>query len=209
MERRFFDTSRLVSLTDGVAAISMTLLALKLSVPVVKEIQGSEGLWPEIRGLWREMLAYFLSFFIIALLWAYNHTVFRQIKKGNGTLLFLDMLYLLALSLMPFASALVANNFDERLAAIIYGGVLFLAAGANAAMFAYASWKRRLVDPDLEAGFIRRENRIAVWILVIVAAGAGLGYFQPWLTYVVLGGLVAFYWVSVVMGREGLSARRS
>ena len=139
-EKRFFETERIVAISDGVVAISMTLLVLTLSVPVVSEIADSEGLWPEIRGLWRETLAYLTSFFIIGLLWSYHHLVFRHIRQANGTLLFLNMLFLLAVSLMPFSSALVANNWDERLAAIVYGANLFLAATAIAASFAYASF---------------------------------------------------------------------
>lgn len=115
-----------------------------------------------MRGLWRESLAYLMSFFIVGLLWSYNHLVFRHIRRASGTLLLINMVFLLAISIMPFSSALVANNWDERLAAIVYGSTLFLAAAATSASFAYATYRRRRVDDDLEAGFIRRENTIAV-----------------------------------------------
>lgn len=207
-ERRYFDTHRMLAVTDGVLAISMTLLVLGLSVPIVKEIPDSQGLWPELRGLWREVLAYLMSFFIIGLLWSYNHLVFRHIRRANGTLLFLNMLYLLAVSIMPFSSALVANNWDERLAAIVYGASLFLAAAATAAMFAYATYRRRLVDSDLDEGFIHRENVIAVWLLLVLAVGAGLGFINPFLTYSVLGAVVVFYWATIALDREGVAAQR-
>jgi len=207
-ERRSFQTDRILSVSDGVVAISITLLALTLSVPVVKEISGSEGLWPELRGLWREVLAYVMSFFIVGLLWSYHHLVFRHIRRANGTLLFLNMLFLLAISMMPFSSALVANNWDERLAAIVYGASLLLAAMAVAAIFAYATSRRRLVDPDLDDAFIRRENIIAVWLLLILASATALGFINPVLTYSVLGILVTFYWVTIALDREGVSARR-
>jgi uncharacterized membrane protein len=207
-ERRYFDTQRLLSVTDGVVAISMTLLVLTLSVPVVKDIPNSEGLWPEMRGLWRETLAYLMSFFIVGLLWSYNHLVFRHIRRANGTLLLINMVFLLAVSIMPFSAALVANNWDERLAAIVYGSVMFLAAAATAGSFAYATYRRRLVDEDLEASFIRRENTIAVWLLAVLAMGAGLGFISPFFTYAMLGTLVVFYWVTIALDREGVSARR-
>jgi len=207
-ERRSFQTDRILAVSDGVVAISITLLALTLSVPVVKEISDSEGLWPELRGLWREVLAYVMSFFIVGLLWSYHHLVFRHIRRANGTLLFLNMLFLLAISMMPFSSALVANNWDERLAAIVYGSSLLLAAMAVAAIFAYATSRRRLVDPDLDDTFIRRENIIAVWLLLVLAAAAALGFINPVLTYSVLGILVTFYWVTIALDREGVSARR-
>jgi len=207
-ERRFFETDRILSVSDGVVAISITLLALTLSVPVVKEIADSEGLWPELRGLWRETLAYLMSFFIVGLLWSYHHLVFRHIRRANGTLLFLNMLFLLAVSIMPFSSALVANNWDERLAAIVYGASLLLAATAIAGMFAYATHRRHLVDRDLDDAFVRRENIIAVWLLLVLAAATALGFIHPVLTYSVLGVLVAFYWVTIALDREGVSARR-
>jgi len=207
-ERRYFDTQRLLSVTDGVVAISMTLLVLTLSVPVVKDIPNSEGLWPEMRGLWRESLAYLMSFFIVGLLWSYNHLVFRHIRRANGTLLLINLVFLLAVSIMPFSSALVANNWDERLAAIVYGSTMFLAAAATAASFAYATRRRRLVDEDLDVGFIRRENSVALWLLAVLAIGAGLGFINSFFTYAVLGTLVVFYWVTIALDREGVSARR-
>jgi uncharacterized membrane protein len=204
----FFRPERLKALTDGVTAIVITLLVLELTIPVVDEIPGSEGLWPELRHQWREYLSYFVSFFIVGILWLYHHNVFRYIRRADGTLLFLNMLFLLAVSLMPFTSGLVASNWDERLAAIIYGSSMFLAAGANAACFAYASWKRRLTDAGLDAYFIRSENLGALVVLALIALSAGLGYFSAIYTYSILGAVVVFYWTITALNREGVSVRR-
>ena len=203
-----FSTDRIKALTDGVIAIVITLLVLELTVPVVSEIPGSEGLWPELRGLWRETLGYAVSFFLVGLLWLYHHNVFRYVRRANGTLLTLNVFFLFAVSITPFSSALVTANPNERLAAIIYGSSVFLAAASNAAMFAYASWRRRLVDPRLQGRFIRRENRSAMVILVVLAAGAGLGYIGSAYTYAVLGVAIAYYWVMTALNREGVSAAR-
>jgi uncharacterized membrane protein len=203
-----FSTDRLKALTDGVIAIVITLLVLELSIPIVKELPDSEGLWPEVKHLWREYLAYIVSFFMVGLLWLYHHNVFRHIRAADGRLLLLNMFYLLAVSIMPFSSALVAKNSDERLAAIIYGGSLFLAAASMAAIFAYASYKRRLVDEDMTDAYIRRENATAVAVSLVVAAAALLGIVAAWITYVILGAIVLFYWAIIAFEREGISARR-
>jgi len=205
---RYFETDRVISITDGIVGISLTLLVLTLTVPVVKEIPNSPGLWPEMRGLWRELIAYLMSFFIIGLLWLYHHLVFRHVRYANGTLLFLNMLFLLSITIMPFASQLVANNWDERLAAIVYGSALFLAAAAIAATFAYATYHRRLVDAGLDGAFIRSENRTSLGLLAVLGVGAALGFVNPFLTYSVLGALVTFYWITIALDREGVSARR-
>jgi uncharacterized membrane protein len=203
-----FPTDRLTTLTDGVIAIVITLLVLELTVPVVSEIQGSDGLWPELRHVWRELLGYLVSFFLVGLLWLYHHSVFRYIKRANGTLLTLNVFFLLAVSITPFSSALVTANPDERLAAIIYGSSVLLAAASNAAMFAYASWHRRLVDPRLQARFIKRENQSAIVILGVLAIGAALGYIGSTYTYAVLGCAITYYWVMTALNREGISAAR-
>ena len=203
-----FSTDRLTTLTDGVIAIVITLLVLELTIPVVSEIPGSEGLWPELRSLWRELLGYAVSFFVVGLLWLYHHSVFRYVRRANGTLLTLNVIFLFAVSITPFSSALVTTNPDERLAAIIYGSSIFLAAAANAAMFAYASWGRRLVDPHLQGRFIRRENWSALVILGVLAIGAALGFIGSAYTYAVLGVAIAYYWVMTALNREGVSAVR-
>jgi uncharacterized membrane protein len=203
-----FSPDRLKTLTDGVIAIVITLLVLELTVPVVSEIPRSAGLWPELRSMWRELLGYAVSFFVVGLLWLYHHSVFRYVRRANGTLLTLNVLFLFTVSVTPFSSALVTSNPDERLAAIIYGSSIWLAAAANAAMFAYAASEHRLVDPQLGARFIRRENWSAVGILFVLAVGAGLGYVGSIYTYAVLGAAIVYYWVMTAMNREGASAAR-
>jgi uncharacterized membrane protein len=203
-----FATDRLKALTDGVIAIVITLLVLELTVPVVSEIPGSAGLWPELRSLWREVLGYTVSFFVVGILWLYHHNVFRYVRRANGTLLTLNVFFLFAVSITPFSSALVTSNPDERLAAIIYGSSVFLAAASCAAMFSYASWGRRLVDPQLQGAFIKRENWAALGILGVLGAGAALGYVGSTYTYAVLGGAITYYWVMTALNREGVSAAR-
>lgn len=203
-----FSPERIKALTDGVIAIVITLLVLELSVPVVSEIPGSEGLWPELRGEWRGYVAYLMSFFLVGLLWLYHHTVFRHIRAADGRLLFLNMLFLLAVSVTPFTSALVANNWTERLAAIVYGSSLFLAVAANAATFSYASWRRRLLDGDLPASFVRRENLSALGLLTLLAGGTLLGFINSVWTYAVLGSIIVFYWTTALLNREGVSVHR-
>lgn len=202
-----FSTDRLKAITDGVIAIVITLLVLELSIPVVKELPDPEGLWPEVKHLWREYVAYAVSFFIVGLLWLYHHNVFRHIRAADGRLLLMNMLFLLSVSIMPFSSALVARNSDERLAAIIYGASLFLAAAAMAGIFAYASWQHRLVDEDMTDEFIRRENITSVALMVVLAAAALLGIVSAAITYLILGVVVVFYWVIIAFDREGVSAR--
>ncbi|MCJ7726260.1 MAG: TMEM175 family protein [Acidimicrobiia bacterium] len=203
-----FSTDRLKTLTDGVIAIVITLLVLELSVPVVKELPHSDGLWPEVRGLWREYLAYVVSFFIVGLLWLYHHNVFRHIKAADGRLLLLNMFYLLAVSIMPFSSALVAKNSDERLAAVIYGASLFLAAASMAAIFAYASYRKRLVDENMTDAFIRRENITAAAVTILLAIAAVLGIINAAFTYIILALVGVFYWLIIAFEREGVSFRR-
>ena len=207
-DERFFSTDRLKALTDGVIAIVITLLVLELSIPVIRELEHSDGLWPEVRELWREYLAYILSFFIVGLLWLYHHNVFRHIRAADGRLLLLNMFYLLAVTIMPFSSALVAKNWDERLSAIIYGASLFLAAAALAATFAYASRQRRLVDEDMTDQFIRTENISSLALMTVLALATLLGIISAVLTYIILGVVVVFYWTIIAFNREGVSARQ-
>jgi uncharacterized membrane protein len=203
-----FSTDRLKALTDGVIAIVITLLVLELTVPTVAAVRESGGLWPEVRDLWPEYLAYVLSFFIVGLLWLYHHNVFRHITRADGRLLLLNMLYLLFVSIMPFSSALVARHRDERLSAIIYGGSLFLAVAAIAGTFAYASYRRRLVDENMTSEYILRENLTAVAVMIVLATAALLGILSAVITYVILGAVVVFYWLIIAFEREGISARR-
>ena len=118
------DRSRLEAFSDGVIAVAITLLALDLTV----EGYGHGPLIHQLYDKWPSFLAYLISFFMIGIIWVNHHALVRSITKVDRLLLFLNLVLLLFVVLIPFATATEASYFphndkDAQLAMVLYAGV--------------------------------------------------------------------------------------
>ena len=144
------ETSRLEAFSDGVFAIAITLLVLELHPPDVARGR----LWHGLVREWPQFAAYLSSFFVIGIMWVNHHSMFRQIRRTDRALLFLNLLLLLWTALLPFPTGLIARNLgpggtDAKVAEAVYGANLTLAAIAFSLIWTYAVRGRRLIDHDL------------------------------------------------------------
>ena len=99
------DRSRLEAFSDGVFAVAITLLALNLTVAHPGHVE----LLHQLGGQWWTFLAYLISFFMIGIVWVNHHALVRGIAVVDRTLLFLNLLLLLFVVMIPFATATVAE----------------------------------------------------------------------------------------------------
>src|SRR4051794_23254092 len=97
-------TSRLEAFSDGVLAIAITLLIIDVRVP---DTDGS--LVTALGRLWPSYLSFIVSFTIIGIIWVNHHAMFQLVAKTTRTLLFLNLILLLAVAWLPFPSAVLAH----------------------------------------------------------------------------------------------------
>lgn len=109
--------SRLEAFTDAVIAIIMTILVLELHAPVSDKLH---ELW-EIR---HKIFIYIISFFSLAIYWNNHHHLFQISKKINGKILWINMLFILGLSLFPFSTAWVGEHLFSQIPEILYGLII-------------------------------------------------------------------------------------
>jgi uncharacterized membrane protein len=117
------DTNRAEAFSDGVFAVAITLLALDLSVAG----PGHGSLAHQLREHWPSFAAYVISFFVIGITWVNHHALFKSFARADRTLLFLNLLLLLFIVAIPFATSTVATYLstggaDAHLAAAISAG---------------------------------------------------------------------------------------
>jgi uncharacterized membrane protein len=127
------DRSRLEAFSDGVFAVAITLLALNL---IVARPGHDDPLLHQLGTHWPVFVAYLISFFMIGIVWVNHHGLVRGIAVVDRTLLFLNLVLLLFVVMIPWATATVANYLatylaphgsyahrDTQIAMMIYGGV--------------------------------------------------------------------------------------
>ena len=140
------ETDRIEAFSDGVFAIAITLLVIELQLPDTRE--GS--VWHGLVHEWPQFAAYLTSFFIIGIMWANHHSIFRSIVRADRVLLFLNLLLLLWTTLLPFPTRLVAENLrgggdNAAQAAAVYSATLTLAAISFSLIWWYAVRGGRLL----------------------------------------------------------------
>jgi uncharacterized membrane protein len=139
------DRSRLEAFSDGVFAVAITLLALNL---IVARPGRRDTLLDQLGTHWPVFVAYLISFFIIGIVWVNHHALVRGIAVVDRTLLFLNLVLLLFVVMIPWATATVANYLavylaphgsyaqrDTQIAMMLYGAVFLGMSAGFGAMF--------------------------------------------------------------------------
>ena len=113
--------NRLEAFSDGVLAIIITIMVLELKVPHDVHLSALEPLVPVF-------LSYVLSFTYIGIYWNNHHHLLHTIKHVSGGILWANLHLLFWLSLFPFATAWIGENYVAPVPTACYGVVLLMAA---------------------------------------------------------------------------------
>jgi len=162
------ELDRLVFFNDAVFAIAITLLALEIRIPIIPgtlDNPAAEALvFRDLLELLPTLWSFIVSFFAIAVFWIGNHTYHHYIVAYNRRFLWINLIFLMFIVLIPAASALLGINVFNRVATITYALIISATSAAATWLWWYASYRHRLVAPNLDQKLIdamNRRNRIA------------------------------------------------
>ena len=147
-----YGLGRILALSDGVFAFSLTLLVVSLSVPTATS---NSALASELLDQAATYLSYIISFVAVASIWYGHHESFKYIRRYDGRLIALNFGSLLLIAFLPFPTAVLGRNQQEPLAAVLYAVTLALTNLFFAATWWHASHRRRLVRSDLSPEIVR------------------------------------------------------
>ena len=188
------DRSRLEAFSDGVFAVAITLLALDLTV----EGPGHGRLLDQLYDKWPAFLAYLISFFMIGIVWVNHHALVRSIIKVDRLLLFLNLVLLLFVVLIPFATATEADYFphnthDGQLAMVLYAGVFLGMSIGFAAVFEWTLHSERVYQPlPRERHWAARARFVGGGLVYVIAISVAT--FNAVAAFVLIA-LVAVYYI--------------
>ncbi|HEX3925216.1 MAG TPA: TMEM175 family protein [Streptosporangiaceae bacterium] len=125
---------RLLTLSDGVVAIALTLLVLQLTVPSkLANPQSASDLAAQLGHDADQLISYVISFYVIAHFWLIHHRVFRQLSGQQEGLAWWNFAFLFTITIMPFTSALLGQYASNPLAVGIFALNLLVASLATQA----------------------------------------------------------------------------
>ncbi len=147
-----YGLGRILALSDGVFAFSLTLLVVSLSVPTAAS---NSALASQLLDQAPNYFSYIISFAAVASIWYGHHETFKYIRRYDGRLIALNFGSLLLIAFLPFPTAVLGRNQQESLAAVIYALTLAVSNLFFAATWWHASHRRRLVRSDLSPEVVR------------------------------------------------------
>ena len=180
-------TQRIEAISDGVFAIAMTLLILDIKVPIGDAIHSDADLIKAFFGLTPKLLSYLLSFITLGIYWAAQSTQFHYINRSDRNLNWIDLFFILFLSLIPFTTAFLSAYITYRCAVFLYwlniimlGLILilhwsyannnnFISLNENENLIVTKAIKRRVIESSL-----------------LYTLGALLSFINPYLSILVL-----------------------
>lgn len=158
LDRELPGPGRLEAFSDGVLAIVITLLVLEIKVPHLAAANDVRELVLALTGLAPKFLGYLLSFLFIAVFWVNHHHFFRQIQEVDGGLLWLNILLLLALSFIPFPTAMIGEYPWNSVALALFAIVLMLAGISFNLMWRHAEQQMLFHDSMTPATVARAKQ---------------------------------------------------
>lgn len=173
------ETDRLLALSDGVIAIAITLLVLEITVPEIPVGSPISVLPDLILDQWHELFGFVLSFLVIASYWVNHRRIFVHIEKHDRGVVWLNLLFLLVVAFVPFASSVFAT-YPDQLGIMFLSGTLALTGFTLALLWSYASWKQLveegLTSRTVEVQAARYLASPFVFLLSIIVAAFDPGF---------------------------------
>jgi uncharacterized membrane protein len=126
-----------------------------------------------------KFLSYVISFLVIAVYWQAHHRVFRPIRSYDTTLLWLNFLFLMAISFLPFPTSLLGEYSEEQLSVVIYAATAALASLLLVSISWYATTEHRLVDSELDDEVERTRLVQDLAVSVVFVLSIGISFFSP------------------------------
>jgi uncharacterized membrane protein len=145
-DERAVEFGRIVNFSDAVFAIAITLLVLTLEVP---DTDGDLG--RQLADQIPDLLAYAISFAVLAKLWLIHHRFFGALAEFDGNLIGINLFYLSFVALVPFSSELVGDHGDKTTAVVVYAVNMVALGLISAWMRTYAVNRGLISDRALDA----------------------------------------------------------
>lgn len=161
---------RLLTLSDGVVAIAITLLVLQLNVPDVAKLTDPASASELATQLGKDadsLISYVISFYVIAQFWLVHHRVFRRITGQREGLAWWNFAFLFTITVMPFASNLVGKFSANPLAVDIFAVNLLAAMLATHLTLTYG-YRNNLVIAESPREMRAAQLRAAASAFVVV-----------------------------------------
>ena len=181
-------SKRMEALSDGVFSIAATLLVLEIKVPNLKSGFTSEDMRHALKEVFPSFVAFVFSFLNILIFWVNHDAVGKVVTRYDHKTTYLNVLFLLLISLIPFTTNFVSEYPGSLIAISVYGIVLLLNAVVACVMYGHLAFGSQLMLPE-----VTMASRKKIWkriimgpVLFLIAILAGfIHVYIPVIIYII------------------------
>lgn len=186
-----FSLTRTEAFSDAVFAIIVTLLVLELKVPHLADVTSVGELGHRLIELMPKFVSWLIGFIIVCKFWLNHHHLLGLARHANYGMMWLNSLFLLGQSFIPFPTALAGEYPHNALAVSFFGLVFALNTFLFLLLNAYI--RRNLLKPELAA--TRDPNAVIKGLIgpASYLAGAALAWASIYAAFVVYALTPLFY----------------
>jgi len=204
LQQRLRSPDRVVALSDGVFAIILTILVLEITVPPNLSTDSLHGVIEELRPT---LQAWVVSFLITGMYWVAHRDLFARTRFVNRDLVWLNLLFLLPASLIPFAASVLGEYPDEPLAIHIYGVVMILVSVMRLVLYTYVVRRPGLLWPEDVTGRSWIGYGLVASPIVVYAIAMAVAEASPTASVVLFFAVPVLYFLLITILREGRGTR--
>ena len=161
------NSERFEALIDAILAIILTIIVLEIPMAV-------DGSWNALFEVRFDFIIYALSFLVIFNYWNYNNNLFSIVNKVNREVIWLTAISLFILSLLPYLTIFVAENFNSFIAHAAYG-LDFVSTAIISILISNALKNSDRGNIALQVAL--KDNKSLYCMLALMLVGFIIGYF--------------------------------
>lgn len=177
--------SRIEAFSDGIIAILITIMAFDLKMS--ESLDGNH--WASIFDIIPKLLAYALSFLVIAIMWLNLHVLMDKLPHTTPKMIWFFMLLLFSMSLIPMSTSFLAQHSILPQSIATYGFIMALSAFSFYLLRWYVESKAKVSSPNIH---IQKANLIST---VLYLSSIPLAWVSPYLSFAVFLGIPIWYFL--------------
>lgn len=176
--------SRLEAFSDGVIAILITIMILEIKPPHEATLVAWAPVIPTL-------LAYALSFAILAIYWNNHHHLLKATHHISPSVMWANMHLLFWLSLIPVATLWMGDNYTQTWPVVFYS---FICLMAGPAYYVLTKMIIKTNPTSTIAKIIGKNDTKGIFSQLFYLASLGLAFVSPYISYLIIV-LAALMWV--------------
>jgi uncharacterized membrane protein len=173
------EKSRIAALVDGIFAVAMTLLVLDLKLPEGAKMSNDSAVWHQLYELTGRFSTYALSFIVLGIFWISHHSLFHFVRRVSRDMLWLNLLFLLFITLLPFSTNLLSGRRHLQTPVVVYGINILVICLISLLQLSYLGHHPELSHDQLTPSWIANVRPRIIIPMVIVVASIAISFYNP------------------------------